>query len=58
LIKAVIVNIDFTADFLLGFRDIRRLKLFKYPPDLVEDSNPEEEEPSESPNEEHGIKKT
>ena len=35
--KAVIVNIDFAADILLGLKDIKRIKLFKYIPDLVED---------------------
>ena len=37
IVKAVIVNIDFTSDFLMGLRDIRRIKLFRYIPELVED---------------------
>ena len=40
-IKAVIVNIDFTADFLLGLKDIKRVRLFKYLPDLVEGNEQE-----------------
>jgi hypothetical protein len=39
LIKAVIVDIDFTADFLLGLSDIKRIKLFRYLPECVEDNN-------------------
>ena len=38
LITAVIVDIDFTADFLLGLSDIKKIKLFRYLPECVEDS--------------------
>jgi hypothetical protein len=44
LIKAVVVNIDFAADFLLGLRDIKRIKLFKYIPDLVESEGMSDDE--------------
>ena len=39
LITAVIVNIDFTADFLLGLSDIKKIKLFRYLPECVEESD-------------------
>ena len=38
-ITAVIVDIDFTADFLLGLSDIRKIKLFRYLPECVEESD-------------------
>jgi len=43
LITAVIVDIDFTADFLLGLSDIKRIKLFRYLPECVENSEVVEE---------------
>ncbi len=39
LITAVIVDIDFIADFLLGLSDIRKIKLFRYLPECVEESD-------------------
>ena len=43
MITAVIVDIDFTADFLLGLSDIKRIKLFRYLPECVENSEVVEE---------------
>ena len=42
-IKAVIVDIDFTAEFILGLHDIKRIRLFKYIPELVEEGSEEDE---------------
>ena len=39
VVKAIIVIIDFTTDFLLGLQDIRKIKLFRHIPELVEDSD-------------------
>ena len=38
VVKAIIVNIDFTTDFLLGLQDIRKIILFRHIPELVENS--------------------
>ena len=47
IIKAVIVDIDFTSDFLLGLNDIKMIKLFRYVPECVEDSTQGGDESSE-----------
>ena len=37
IVKAVVVNIDFATELLLGLKDIKRMKLFRHIPELVED---------------------
>ena len=39
MITAVIVDINFTADILLGLSDIKRIKLFRYLPECVENND-------------------
>ena len=55
VIKAVIVNIEFTTDFLLGLQDIRKIKLFRYIPELVEDVDTDEEDEETSVYEEGHV---
>ena len=43
IVKAVVVNIDFAAEFLLGLKDIRKMKLFRHIPELVEDVDSDDE---------------
>jgi hypothetical protein len=41
-IKAVIIDIPLLSDVIIGLRTIKRIKLFKYLPELVEDEDESE----------------